>query len=650
MRIYEELFIVKPDAPEEEVDAFVETLRTQLTTAGATVDKVEKWGKRRLAYRVDKYREGAYVFLQFTAEANTVKELERRLRVSDVVIKFLTVRIDQTLKRLDKRKKERDKRAAKRASQAPATPAPGTDTAAAKPEATPATPAPAAEAAAAKPAAPAQPGGVIPLIVMDDVPLTDAIKNLARQAGLNYILDPKVAFGQIGPDGKPVVQPSVSIRWENITAEQALSALLSTYNLQTVQDTKSKVVRVTVRDPAAPDPLVTKVIQLKFANPTNIAASVQTTLIDKRSKVVSDVRTSQLVVLATEKELVEVDRLVERLDTMTRQVLIEARLLETAMNPSTIKGIDWSGTLAAQKITFGNNALQGTAPTPPTTALDANGNPVSIPGTPGTIGGILSDPKALLNFSAGSVFNPAMAFLNADGVSAVLSFLNKYAEAKVISAPRTVTLDNEPAKIEVTRASPIITVTPGTVQVAGGSSIQYTNLGVILNVTPRISANNYVNLKVVPEVSRIFDTVKKTVSVGSGQGVYEADEYDIRRIETRVMIPSGNTLVLGGLVQDDVRTQNIKVPVLGDIPILGLLFRSDAKQRQKSNLLVFLTPTIVQDEDFQPATSTFLKTPAPKTDSVEEDWSAWDSGKPKYPTSSPKQSESFSRMSGDSSK
>src|SRR5581483_11541097 len=86
---------------------------------GATVDKIDKWGKRRLAYRIDKYREGAYVLLQFTAGPETVKELERRLRVSDLVIKFLTVRIDLTLKRLDKRKKDRDKRAAKRATAAP---------------------------------------------------------------------------------------------------------------------------------------------------------------------------------------------------------------------------------------------------------------------------------------------------------------------------------------------------------------------------------------------------------------------------------------------------------------------------------------------------------------------------------------------------
>jgi small subunit ribosomal protein S6 len=133
MRIYEELFIVKPDAPDEEVDQFVEQLRTQLTTLGATVDKVDKWGKRRLAYKVDKYREGTYVLFQFTAEPEHVHEFERRLRVADLVLKFLTVRIDQTLKRLDKRKKERDKRTAKRAASAPPANAPGPAPAPAQP-------------------------------------------------------------------------------------------------------------------------------------------------------------------------------------------------------------------------------------------------------------------------------------------------------------------------------------------------------------------------------------------------------------------------------------------------------------------------------------------------------------------------------------
>jgi len=123
MRVYEELFIIKPDAPEEEADQFIEQMRSVVTTSGGTVDKVDKWGKRRLAYRVDKYREGAYVLVQFTSGPDVVKEFERRLRVSDLVIKFLTVRIDQTLKRLDKRKKNREKRAHRKPAPVAAAPA-----------------------------------------------------------------------------------------------------------------------------------------------------------------------------------------------------------------------------------------------------------------------------------------------------------------------------------------------------------------------------------------------------------------------------------------------------------------------------------------------------------------------------------------------
>jgi small subunit ribosomal protein S6 len=120
MRIYEELFIVQPEATDEEVDQVVEQASAVVTNAGGTIDKVDKWGKRRLAYRVDKHRDGFYVLLQFTASPETVRELERRLRVSDAVIKFLTVRIDENLKRIEKRKKQREKRAARK----PASPAP----------------------------------------------------------------------------------------------------------------------------------------------------------------------------------------------------------------------------------------------------------------------------------------------------------------------------------------------------------------------------------------------------------------------------------------------------------------------------------------------------------------------------------------------
>ncbi|HWQ54540.1 MAG TPA: 30S ribosomal protein S6 [Bryobacteraceae bacterium] len=123
MRIYEELFIVRPDAPEDEADQLIEAMKLVVTNSGGTVDKVDKWGKRKLAYRVGKYREGSYVLFQYSAGPVAVKEFERRLRVSDLVIKFLTVRIDETLKRLEKRRKEREKRASRRAVSGPVQPA-----------------------------------------------------------------------------------------------------------------------------------------------------------------------------------------------------------------------------------------------------------------------------------------------------------------------------------------------------------------------------------------------------------------------------------------------------------------------------------------------------------------------------------------------
>ena len=119
MRIYENLFIVRPDATEEEIDHLIDGMSKTVTSAGGTVDKVEKWGKRRLAYRVERHREGSYVLMQFTAGPELVKEFERRLRVQDAVIKFLSVRIDEVLKRVEKRRKEREKRAHRR-PQAPA--------------------------------------------------------------------------------------------------------------------------------------------------------------------------------------------------------------------------------------------------------------------------------------------------------------------------------------------------------------------------------------------------------------------------------------------------------------------------------------------------------------------------------------------------
>jgi small subunit ribosomal protein S6 len=123
MRVYEELFIVKPDAVEEEVDGFLDQLKTLISTGKGTVDKVDRWGIRKLAYRVSKYAEGQYILMQFSSSPESVKEIERRLRVTDMVIKFITVRIDEKQKKIDKRKKAREKRAARRPAPQAAAPA-----------------------------------------------------------------------------------------------------------------------------------------------------------------------------------------------------------------------------------------------------------------------------------------------------------------------------------------------------------------------------------------------------------------------------------------------------------------------------------------------------------------------------------------------
>ncbi|MCW5983166.1 MAG: 30S ribosomal protein S6 [Bryobacteraceae bacterium] len=119
MRIYEELFIVDPNASDEDIEAVANQVQAVVTDGGGTVDKVDKWGVRRLAYRVKKRDEGFYILVQFSAGPDVVKEIERRLRVHDLVLKYITVRIDEKLQWLDKRKKAREKRALKKPAPVP---------------------------------------------------------------------------------------------------------------------------------------------------------------------------------------------------------------------------------------------------------------------------------------------------------------------------------------------------------------------------------------------------------------------------------------------------------------------------------------------------------------------------------------------------
>jgi len=445
-------------------------------------------------------------------------------------------------------------------------------------------------------------------------------------ANLNIHFDPGIIFTNvIGPDGKPAM-PMVSLRWDNVTAEDALQEVLDIHGLMLVTNPRTKIARVTKKPSIAP--LITSIVQLRYTNPTNLVELIRTTFSEPaRSRVSADPRTGQLVIVTTDHDMDGVTNLIAHLDIPTKQVLIEARILETAKNPTSIKGIDWSGTLQAQHFSFGNGQTTGTTttrnPGDPTSTVLPSGRAITSSSREST----KTDLTTFLGaggISANTLrgFHPATAFLNADGVAAVLSFLNTDNDTEVVATPRAVTADNQMAKLEVTRAFPIFQITPGSANSPAGSQVTYTNVGTILKVTPRISANSNIALKVIPEVSNIDS---KDVQIVNGTR-NEANVYAIRRIEADVVIPSGHTLVMGGLISDTKAKPYTKVPVLGDLPGVGLAFRKDSKSRSRANLLIFVTPTIVRDEDFQPTATDFLQN-KPK-DSADEQESPWDTGKP----------------------
>ena len=479
----------------------------------------------------------------------------------------------------------------------------------------------------------------------DDIDLFDLIKSLALRAGLNPLFDPKL-ISAVNADGTPVPRPKVpAFSMKQITAQQVLEAILNNNSLQMVPDPKTKTVRISTKDPLAQEPLVTRVVQLKFSSTTNIVTML-TGILSSRAKISSEPRNAQLIISATDKEWDLITNLMEKVDTITKQVLIEARILETSKNPKSLKGIDWTSTLQGQNFAFGNGvasaATSTTIPGTPvtTTTILPNGLPLTTTTSPAststaTITGTAGNGNAGFSLNTFNGLNPAYGFLTADGVRGVLSFLNADNDTEVLATPRTVMVDNQTARLSVTRAFPIFKVTPGTVQVPASSEIQYTNLGTILEVTPRISANSNISLRVVPEVSNIDGQDSQTVN---GQK-NTANIYAIRRIETQVIIPSGNTLVMGGLISDTtVKTQS-KVPILGDIPFIGNFFHHEAKTQNKGNLMIFLTPTIIEQNHFQPPASDFLgsgyQTPADQflktrpVDKAEKPTSAWDSATPK---------------------
>jgi type II secretory pathway component GspD/PulD (secretin) len=503
------------------------------------------------------------------------------------------------------------------------------------------------------------------VVAFDATPLPDAVNALALQANLNIQFDPRL-LNTVGPDGHsiPVTPPNITAKWKNVTARQALSALLDNWGWQLVMDPHSPIGRITAKDPTALEPLVTTVVELEYSNPTNILAEVQPTL-SSRSSIISDSRTHKLIVRTTDRELPGVEALIAKLDTATRQVLIEARIVETTKDVTSAKGVNWTGTLAAQHVSFGNGLTGGTTQTtiqggttPVTTGTTTTPGGTPIPTTSGGgFSSIMSNLTSLtttipgfpsqgggLSLSTAHGFSPATAFLNADGVSAVLSFLNTDADTRSISFPRTVALDGIQTELKVVQNIPIFeqqqsapaagasqglaTVLPNYSKMVNGTILN--EVGVKLTVVPRIAGPTNVLMDLRPEISSVDAQIATDTLDGQ---VSTSPIFDRRSILTQASVPSGYTLVLGGLESDNSTKNFTKVPFLGDMPGLGYLFRSDSKSRTKDTILIFVTPTIICDTDFQPGNSEFLRRKGFAPSDVEE--RPWDTGKP-YDWTKPK--------------
>jgi type II secretory pathway component GspD/PulD (secretin) len=459
-----------------------------------------------------------------------------------------------------------------------------------------------------------------------EIPLQTAILMLARFAKIPIVMDPRLKNGGERFIGTNVVMlPSITNITVNLSsmgdlsAKQRLMAILKVHDLDMIPDPASQVYTITYKEPGAREPLLPNIVPLHYSNTTNIVTLLQA-VYPPPTRIQADTRTASLLVVSTAKDYDSITNLVAQLDTPTKQVLIEARFIDTLLNPASFKGVNWTGTLKENKITFGNgqtaiNSANQTVTTvqPSTTPNNRPGPDVTTTQTQNSRTATTTIDPLNPGFSMDTAhgFNPSTAFLNAQGVSVLLSFLNQDADTRTLSTPRAVTLDNQETKLQVTRAIPIFNQSEGIGQAGvtvSSSTPSYTNVGTILVVTPRISGTN-VQMHLTPEIS---DTELQLSTKTVAGKVNQADIFTMQRIDTRVMIPSGNTLVMGGLSQDVSTKDYTKVPVLGDIPVLGWAFRSEAIDRKKRNIFIFVTPTIIEDADYQPYRTDFLNTKLPE--------------------------------------
>jgi general secretion pathway protein D len=341
-----------------------------------------------------------------------------------------------------------------------------------------------------------------------------------------------------------------------------------------------------------------KVIYLEYANAKEVAEVLtrvmqNITRLDEtgdrkrssnsNSTIEADEGTNALIITADTDEMAALEAVIARLDIRRAQVLVEAIIVEMELTEGQELGLQWL--FADDSGAFGSNISTSTAQQSRNAAIagsilgeDGVNEDINV----GTLAGALSQVPGT-TFGWGVVDSKM-------SMAVILSALETQGNANILSTPSLLTLDNEEAYITVGQNVPFVT---GSYSNTGGANtvqnpfqtIERENVGITLKVTPQVNEGDSVVLDIVQEVSSISQQLLAAADVITNE----------RKIETKILASDGDVVVLGGLVKDDIQNSQQGVPILQDIPLLGRLFRNDIVSVTKSNLLVFIRPTIVRD-------------------------------------------------------
>jgi len=416
----------------------------------------------------------------------------------------------------------------------------------------------------------------------DDV--GQVLRLLARQAKVNMVVS-------------DAVTGTVTMRLEDVTALQAISIIVKAKGL--FMDKIDNVFYIKTAAEKTAEPTESDSYQFSYARAKDISPLVASQLQSKIAPQI-DERTNTMFFSETRSNIENIRKVLVQIDKPTRQVMIEARLVEVSADPVQAYGINWAGTVgsaSAPKIfQYGAPTTSSSTTSPPTV------NPVTgavIPGsttTSTTFTGSTS-PFALGNPASNKLFGSLdklafgqFAILSVPQFSAALTALNEDSDAEFLANPRIVTADNQQAKIEVIRNQPVpqLNFNEQTATAVFGG-FQDKVFGNTLVVRPSVNKDNFITLAVRPEISNKVGDFHFTFATAD----VTSPIIDKRSLDSNVLIKSGDTLAIGGLLSDQVTKGRTKVPILGDIPVLGYAFQSHDNERHKRNLLIFVTPTII---------------------------------------------------------